>query len=54
MTAEVLLAHHAAIVAVPAVLPAFILAGVVVWIVRKDRREQAEDDHPDDDTLEDR
>lgn len=53
MTAEVLLAHHAALLAVPAVLPAVILAGVVLWIVRKDRREQAEADRPDD-TLEDR
>lgn len=53
MTGEVLLAHHAALLAVPAVLPAVILAGVVLWIVRKDRREQAEADHPDD-TLEDR
>jgi len=52
VTPDVLLAHHAAIVAVPAVLPAVILAGLVVWIVRKDRREEAarSQDRPDDTT----
>ncbi len=51
---EVLLAHHAALLAVPAVLPAVILAGLVLWIVRKDRREEAAREHDPDDPLEER
>lgn len=52
MTPDVLLAHHAALVAVPAVLPAVVLAGTVLWIVRKDRREEAAQQNQTDDLTE--
>lgn len=32
--------HHAAVLAIPAVLPALIVVGVVVMIAVRDRREQ--------------
>ncbi|AXT85967.1 hypothetical protein C6I20_12770 [Aeromicrobium sp. A1-2] len=40
-----LLAHHAALLAIPALVPAVVVVGVVLYIARKDRREeQAERD----------
>lgn len=42
---EQLLAHHAALLAIPAFIPAVVVVGVVLYIARKDRREeQAERD----------
>ena len=42
---EVLFAHHAALLAIPALVPAIVVVGVVLHIARKDRREeQAERD----------
>lgn len=42
---EQLLAHHAALLAIPAFIPAIVVVGVVLYIARKDRREeQAERD----------
>lgn len=42
---EQLLAHHAALLAIPAIVPALVVVGVVLYIARKDRRdEQAERD----------
>jgi hypothetical protein len=41
MTADpdvVLLAHHSLLLAIPAFVPAFIVAGVVIYIAMKDRR----------------
>jgi hypothetical protein len=32
--------HHAAVLAIPAVLPALVVVGVVVMIAVRDRREQ--------------
>jgi hypothetical protein len=37
---EVLLAHHVALLAIPAIVPAVIVVGVVLYIARKDRREE--------------
>jgi hypothetical protein len=34
----VLLAHHSLLLAIPAFVPAFIVAGVIVYIATKDRR----------------
>ena len=43
--AEVLRAHHAALVAIPAFVPAIVVVGVILCIARKDRQdEQAERD----------
>jgi hypothetical protein len=36
----VLLAHHVALLAIPAIVPAVIVVGVVLYIARKDRREE--------------
>ncbi len=42
---EQLLAHHMALLAIPAFIPAIVVVGVVLYIARKDRRdEQAERD----------
>ena len=41
--ADQLLAHHPLLVAIPAFVPAIALAGVVMYIVRKDRREEREE-----------
>ena len=41
-TGEVLLAHHAALLAIPALVPAVVVVGVVLHIARKDRREERE------------
>lgn len=43
MPPEVLLAHPVALLAIPAVLPALVVAGLVMYIVRKDRREEREE-----------
>ena len=34
----VVVAHHALLLAIPAFVPAFIVAGVIVYIAMKDRR----------------
>ena len=38
-----LLAHHAALLAIPAFIPAVVVVGVVLYIARKDRREEREE-----------
>lgn len=40
---EQLWAHHPLLVAIPAFVPAIALAGVVMYVVRKDRREEREE-----------
>ncbi len=40
---DVLLAHHVALLAIPAIVPAVIVVGVVLHIARKDRREEREE-----------
>ena len=40
---EVLLAHHALVVAIPAFVPAIILVGVILYIAAKDRREERQE-----------
>ncbi|MET1038670.1 MAG: hypothetical protein ABW075_10360 [Aeromicrobium sp.] len=40
---DVLLAHHVALLAIPAIVPAVIVVGVVLYIARKDRREEREE-----------
>jgi hypothetical protein len=47
-----LLAHHAALLAIPAIVPALVVVGVVVYIARKDRREEREEREVIDHTLE--
>jgi hypothetical protein len=54
-----LLAHHAALLAIPAFVPAVVVVGVILYIARKDRREEREEREiierafePDDDTKE--
>ena len=37
---EQLLAHHAALLAIPAFVPAIVVVGVVLYIARKDRRDE--------------
>lgn len=45
LAGEQLLAHHMALLAIPALVPAFVVVGVVLYIARKDRRdEKAEND----------
>lgn len=43
-----LLAHHSLLLAIPAFVPAFIVAGVIVYIAMKDRRNRdwAHSDQP--------
>lgn len=41
--ADVLLAHHVALLAIPAIVPAVIVVGVVLYIARKDRQEEREE-----------
>ncbi len=44
MTAgEQVLAHHVALLAIPAIVPAVIVVGVVLYIARKDRLEEREE-----------
>lgn len=38
-----ILAHHAALLAIPAIVPAVVLVGVILYIARKDRREEREE-----------
>ena len=40
---EQLLADHSALLALPALVPAAVLVGAIVYIARKDRREEAEE-----------
>ena len=40
---DVLYAHHAALLAIPALVPAIVVVGVVLHIARKDRREEREE-----------
>lgn len=39
---EQILAHHAALLAIPAIVPAVVVVGVVLYIARKDRGEERE------------
>lgn len=41
--AEVLRAHHAALVAIPAFVPAIVVVAVVLHIARKDRRDEQDE-----------
>lgn len=52
---EQLLAHHPLLVAVPAFVPAIVVVGVVVYVARKDRKDEAEENRRSglDDTSED-
>lgn len=36
-------AHHAALLAIPALVPAVVVVGVVLHIARKDRRDEADE-----------
>ena len=38
-----LLAHPIAVLAIPALVPAVVVVGVIVYIARKDRREEQEE-----------
>jgi hypothetical protein len=40
---EQLWAHHAALLAIPAIVPAVVLVAVILYIARKDRREEREE-----------
>lgn len=40
---EQLFAHHPVLFAVPAFVPAIVVVGVVLYIARKDRQEEAEE-----------
>ena len=40
---DVLWAHHAALLAIPALVPAVVVVAVVLYIARKDRREEREE-----------
>lgn len=40
---EVLLAHHVALLAIPAIIPAVVVVGVVLYIARKDRLDEKEE-----------
>lgn len=40
---EQLLAHHVALLAIPAFIPAVVVVGVVLYIARKDRRDEREE-----------
>ncbi|MEV7398683.1 hypothetical protein [Aeromicrobium sp. NPDC092404] len=57
--ADQIVAHHAALLAIPALVPAVVVVGVILYIARKDRREELEERdiierafEPDDDTKE--
>lgn len=43
MLAGALYAHHAALLAIPALVPAVVVVGVVLHIARKDRRDEREE-----------
>ena len=38
-----ILAHHAALLAIPAFVPAVVVVGVVLYIARKDRKDEREE-----------
>ena len=38
-----ILAHHAVLLAIPAFVPAVVVVGVILYIARKDRREEREE-----------
>ena len=38
-----LLAHHAALLAIPALVPAVVVVGVILYIARKDRLKEREE-----------
>lgn len=40
---EQLLAHHVALLAIPAIVPAIVVVGVVLYIARKDRQDEREE-----------
>ena len=40
---EVLLAHHVALLAIPAIVPAVVVVGVVLYIARKDRIDEKDE-----------
>ena len=40
---EVLLAHHVALLAIPAIIPAVVVVGVVLYIARKDRQDERDE-----------
>jgi len=40
---DALLAHHVALLAIPAIVPAVVVVGVILYIARKDRREEREE-----------
>jgi len=42
-TGELLWAHHAALLAIPALVPAVVVVAVVLYIARKDRRDELEE-----------
>jgi hypothetical protein len=44
MVGEVLWAHHAALLAIPALVPAVVVVGVVLYIARKDRRAESDEE----------
>jgi len=57
---EQLLAHHAALLAIPAFIPAVVVVGVVLYIARKDRADERKEQdllkrafEPDDESPED-
>jgi hypothetical protein len=43
ISAGVLYAHHAALLAIPALVPAVVVVGVVLYIARNDRRDEREE-----------
>lgn len=51
---EVLLAHHVALLAIPAIIPAVVVVGVVLYIARKDRLDEKEERELIDRAFEDR
>ena len=40
---EQLLAHHVALLAIPAIVPAIVVVGVVLYIARKDRQDERDE-----------
>lgn len=40
---QLLLAHHVALLAIPAIIPAVVVVGVVLYIARKDRLAEREE-----------
>ena len=40
---EQLLAHHVALLAIPAIVPAVVLVGVILYIARKDRLDERDE-----------